>query len=92
MKNLPLKAKLTASLENRVLDQNYRAVLNVDDEGFAVLRIDQEIDGAWHPCGASWYLEDLGDSDGIYIDWGQKWKISGGMLAAFEEAKQLLLA
>ncbi len=92
MKNLPLQAKLSASLEGRDLNQNYRAVLIVDDEGFAELSIEQEIDGAWHQTGASWYLEDLGDSDGIYIDWGQKWAISGGMIAAVKEANQLLQA
>ena len=55
----------------------YRAILKQKDDG-DVLVIQQKIDDEWFPQG-QWFVSTLMEDplrDEIYIDWGQRWKVS----------------
>jgi hypothetical protein len=57
----------------------YRAILKQKDDG-DVLVIQQKIDDEWFPTPGQWFVSTLMEDplrDEIYIDWGQRWKVSG---------------
>lgn len=57
----------------------YRAILKQQKEG-DVLVIQQKVDDEWFPTPGQWYVSTLMEDplrDEIYIDWGQRWKVSG---------------
>jgi hypothetical protein len=69
----------------------YRAIVVCGDDG-AIIRLEQPFGNneRWGAAG-SWYLETLfnegkGHSDGISIDFGQKWQVDSGMRAIINEA------
>ena len=88
-----LSEDLTASSRGRVLPQKYRAVL-FKRNGKDLIKVEQPINGGWHPTGGSWYADDLLNdvSDGISLDRGQQWSVDSGMILALAKAQSILIA
>lgn len=86
-----LSEDLIASSRGRVLPEKYRAVLFKQD-GEDLIKVEQPINGGWHPTGGSWHvntlLKDMRDS--ISLDWGQQWSIHSGMKYALRKALRIM--
>ena len=84
---------LTAQLAGRTLAQQYRAILKLSEyDGQPVVVVQQLCDGAdnWRGTGGQWYLSTLleNPTDAISIDYGQRWGIQSGLLAALTKAQE----
>jgi len=89
-----LSENLVASIQGKEILRRYRAVLSnscSQGDDFCVV-VEQPINGCWHATGGYWYLDTLLEdpSDGIYLDWGQRWSVDSGMLEALAKAAQII--
>jgi hypothetical protein len=82
-----LKAKIVGTMEGKISDHPYRAVMWQNKKGNWMFQIEQGGEkGQWHGAGPGWYLSDIisKGQDFIYIDAGQKWGVKGIKAAAKE--------
>jgi hypothetical protein len=83
-----------ASSRGVALPNDYRAVLvDGDNPSEASIRIEQPIDGSWHPTGGCWYLKTLiagGSMDSISIDYGQQWSVTSGLWPCIANAWEIV--
>lgn len=85
-----LSNDLVGMAADRVLLNNYRAILIGSDDQ-AIVKVEEEVNGAWVATGGRWYLTSLlegGINSGLWIDYGQKWGVVG-MKDALEAAGKI---